>query len=56
MNQFGLVDPICQTGSNQACTGAEHFKVKKPVHVRELGIDLLSTAIIYTLAHVSTSL
>ena len=56
MVQFGLVDAVCQTGSKQFCTGAEHLKVKKTVNVRELGIDLLSTAIIYTLAHVSTSL
>ena len=34
---------------------AENFKVKKHAYVREMGIHLHSTAIIYILAHVSTS-
>ena len=41
--------------SKQFCPGAEHLKVKKRVYLREMGIHLHSTAIIYILAHVSTS-
>ena len=41
--------------SKQFWPSAEHLKVKKPVYLREIGIHLLSTAIIYILAHVSTS-
>ena len=37
-------------------SGCGALKVKKPVHVREIGIHLHSTGVIYTLAHVSTSL
>ena len=52
MGKFGFVDAICL---KQFCPGAEHLKVKKQVYVREMGIHLLSTDIIYILAHVSTS-
>ena len=51
MVELGLVDAICQ--SIFVRCGA--FKSKETVYVREMGIHLLSTAIIYILAHVSTS-
>ena len=53
MGKFGLVYAIL---SKQFCPGAEYLKVKKPVHVREMGIHLHLTGIRYTLTHVFTSL
>ena len=54
MVKFGLV--AGRHLSEQFCPpGEEHLKVKKPVYVREMGIHLLSAAMLYILAHVSSS-
>ena len=42
--------------SRQFCPGAQHLKIKKPVYVREVKIHLHSTAIMYIVLDVSTSL
>ena len=54
MGKFGFVGAICQ--SNFVRSSAEHLKVKKPIHVREMKIHLHSAAIIQVLAPVFTSL
>ena len=45
MGKFGLVGSICM--SKQLCPGAEPLKVKKPVYLREMRIQLHSEAVVY---------
>ena len=55
MGKFGLVDAISQSIPG-FCLGAKYLRVKKPFDVREMRIHLHATAIVYTLANVSTSI
>ena len=49
LENYGEIRACWRHVSKQFCPGAEHFKVKKPVYVRDMKIHLHSTAIMYIL-------